>query len=204
MVAKINSCKQRPQKTPFGRCCTRLLAGACVLFLLAGVVGPIGPAGAEDRSASAQRLDALSAKVAQDYPDVRHISVAELKRDFGSALLVDVRKRDEFDRSHLPGAVHAPTPAAVDALRAAHPQQTLVFYCTVGVRSSIAVRELQERDADSTNAVNLAGSIFAWSNAGEPLQDSAGPTLAVHPYNFWWGMRYLDPPASEERVAPET
>lgn len=141
------------------------------------------------------RLDGLIAEVAQDYPDVRHVSVAELKQTYESVLVVDVREREEFDLSHLPGAVHAATPEAIDAVRAKHPEKTLVLYCTVGVRSAIAARELQQRTPKNHTAgvVNLAGSIFAWANAGEPLVDATGPTDAVHPYSVWWGMRYLAP-----------
>jgi len=125
---------------------------------------------------------------------VRHISVGELKNEFPGALLVDVRKREEYDTSHLPGAVHAPEPADIDALREQHPDKAMVFYCTVGVRSAIAAEAFLERNpaAEQPPVVNLSGSIFAWANGGEPLVDAKGPTTEVHPYGFWWGWRYLD------------
>jgi len=151
-------------------------------------------AAADEPSPKAQRLASLARSVERDYPGVRHISVAELKTEFAGSLLVDVRETNEYQKSHLPGAVHAPTSAAVDALHQQHPDRSLVFYCTVGVRSAIAAEAFVERypAADRPPAVNLSGSIFAWANAGEPLVDAQGPTTEVHPYSFWWGWRYLD------------
>jgi len=161
-----------------------------------------------------QRLDALRLSVKRDYPGVRHISVDELKREFSDALLVDVRELPEYETSRLPGAVHAPTAAAVDALREQHPDRTMVLYCTVGVRSAIAAEAFLERHALEGAAlegkgaakqppvVNLSGSIFAWANGGEPLEDALGPTTKVHPYSFWWGWRYLDSQRLERSRVP--
>ncbi|MFK7913898.1 MAG: hypothetical protein AB8B93_08295, partial [Pseudomonadales bacterium] len=39
--------------------------------------------------------------------------------------------------------------------------------------------------------MNLSGSIFEWFNSGRPLTNSSGETDEVHPYNAWWGWRYL-------------
>jgi len=172
----------------------QVLTGVYLVLLAQMVSEPLSADGVAPLDPAVARLAGFVTEVAEDYPDVRHISVAELKRDYASALLIDVRERDEFDVSHLPGAVHAPTAEAIDALRAEHPKRALVFYCTVGVRSAIAVRALHERTGESGSAVNLAGSIFAWANAGEPLVDATGPTADVHPYSPWWGLRYLASP----------
>ena len=149
---------------------------------------------ARDPSSAVRRLAALSEDVQEDFPEVRHISVTELKQDFADALLVDVRRLEEYTTSHLPGAVHAPEPEDIDRLRAQYPTKPMVLYCTVGVRSAVAVRDLLARDPSEQKppVVNLAGSIFAWANSGEPLEDASGPTSRVHPYNAWWGLRYLD------------
>ena len=172
----------------------------------------VGASAYENDSPAAKRLAELGREIASDYAEVPQISVATLKADYGDALVIDVRDADEYNRSHLPGAVHAPTAVQIDALRQQFPDRDLVFYCTVGVRSSVAVRELlartkvvSEEDIEGgreelgVRAVNLQGSIFAWANQGEPLVNSRGPTRDVHPFNAWWGFRYLDrnrPPVS--------
>jgi len=185
--------------------------GLVALLFWALLLASAGVMGLENSSPAALRLVELEGEIARDYAGVTHISVATLKSDFADALLVDVRAASEYERSHLPGALHAPTSAHVDALRQRYPERDLVLYCTVGVRSSIAVRDLLAREIASTEGassgpagassapagaggrvVNLAGSIFAWANQGEPLENANGPTHDVHPYNAWWGFRYLD------------
>ena len=157
--------------------------------------------GYENDSKTAKRLAELGREIATDYAEVTHITVADLKADYADALLVDVRATSEFERSHLPGALHAPTPDHVDELRRRYPDRDLVLYCTVGVRSSIAARDLllRESTAYKGRVANLSGSIFAWANQGEPLENANGPTHDVHPFNAWWGFRYLD----SKRPLPE-
>jgi len=169
----------------------RLLLVAC--FLLSGTASAREPVGV---SGPVGRLMALEQALRDDYPDVTHISVAQLKRDYADALLIDVRAAEEFEVSRLPGAYHAPSMAEIEAVLAAHPGRQPVFYCSVGIRSAEAAQALQQQ-TDKTiatvNPVNLAGSLFAWANSGEPLENATGPTGEVHPYNVWWGMRFLDP-----------
>lgn len=206
---------------------TRLGLDALLLWGL--LVASGGALGVENSSPAALRLVELEREIATDYADITHISVADLKSNYTNALLVDVRAAKEYERSHLPGALHAPTSVQVDELRQRYPDRDLVLYCTVGVRSSIAVRDLLAREAASPSSsaspsgnngsasapaagggrvVNLVGSIFAWANQGEPLENANGPTHDVHPFNAWWGFRYLDRnrplPALESRapVAP--
>lgn len=172
------------------------------------LLGSVNAMAVDNASPAARRLAELGQSIAHDYSDVAHISVATLKADYRDALLVDVRERAEYDRSHLPGAHHAATPLQIDELRMRFPDRDLVFYCSVGVRSSLAVRALAARAGPelAVRAVNLQGSIFAWANQGEPLVNSSGPTNDVHPFNAWWGFRYLDsnrPTLSTERRNPE-
>ncbi|HXM26565.1 MAG TPA: rhodanese-like domain-containing protein [Chthoniobacterales bacterium] len=56
-------------------------------------------------------------------------------------LLIDVRARQEYEVSHLPGAVWAETPQQIaSTMREASDGQAVVLYCSVGVRSSNAPR----------------------------------------------------------------
>ncbi|MEM6732471.1 MAG: rhodanese-like domain-containing protein [Myxococcota bacterium] len=117
---------------------------------------------------------------------VPSISGPELARSLKSdspPVLLDVRTREEFDVSHLPGAIHFPPGAPIDeAVRSA---AELVVYCSVGVRSA---RELERLRAEGISSVrNLEGSIFDWAENDRPLVNSAGPTERVHPYDRLWG-----------------
>ncbi len=143
--------------------------------------------------AAAKRLVHYSAELREQFPDVTHISTAQYLAEHPKALLVDVRAESEYEVSHLPGAVniHLDDEAGLLAFAEAHPEDEMLLYCSVGYRSSIAARFLQTQG--HTNVINLEGSIFAWSNQQRPLLNDVGPTRAVHPYNAWWGWRYLEP-----------
>ena len=102
-------------------------------------------------------------------------------------LLIDVRTRQEYEVSHLPGAVWAETPQQIaSALREASNGQTVVLYCSVGVRSSKAAATLMR--SGRANVFNLQGSIFQWANEGRPLVANDHAVHVVHPYNERWGV----------------
>jgi 3-mercaptopyruvate sulfurtransferase SseA len=61
-----------------------------------------------------------------------------------------------------------------------------VLYCSVGYRSSMAAEQLAK--LGYTDVQNLEGSLFAWANAGHPLEGGD----RVHPYDAKWG-ELLDP-----------
>lgn len=136
--------------------------------------------------------DSVFAWIQRDWPEVPQMSTRELARrmaDNGGAtlLLIDVRTREEYEVSHLPGGVWAETPDRIaSATHGAPSRQAVVFYCSVGVRSSRAAAKLmQSRQAD---VFNLQGSIFQWANEGRPLMANDRPVHVVHPYNERWGV----------------
>jgi 3-mercaptopyruvate sulfurtransferase SseA len=73
--------------------------------------------------------------------------------------------------------------------------KAVVFYCSVGVRSSaLAERVAQGLQAHGATAVDdLAGGIFAWHGEGRPLVDAQGSTDFVHPYDSSWGRLLARP-----------
>jgi len=119
------------------------------------------------------------------FRDVTHLPIEALSSWLSDARrdapqLLDVRSEEEFGVSHLPGAIRidyrAPLSDGPDALDPGHP---IVVYCSAGYRSSIVARKLQA--AGFTKVLNLEGGIFAWANAGLPLERNGQPASAVHP-----------------------
>ncbi len=108
-------------------------------------------------------------------------------------LLIDVREEAEYKVSHLAGAERAaPDAKPADVVAKFGPLASgrdVVFYCSVGMRSSVLALETQDAlvKAGATGVSNLRGGIFAWHNAGRPVVNAAGPTEAIHPYNAQWG-----------------
>lgn len=147
------------------------------------------PATAEP-SARAARLERLKTSIRKDYPGVSQLTIDAYLAADEPLTLIDVRAAAEYQRSHIPGALHIEDPHALLEYANAHGDTTLVLYCSVGMRSSQAVQQLQRSGIDRVQ--NLEGSIFEWSNRALPLASAAGPTRDVHPYNAWWGWRYLD------------
>ncbi|KAA1424926.1 rhodanese-like domain-containing protein [Mumia zhuanghuii] len=81
-------------------------------------------------------------------------------------VVVDVREPDEWASGHIDGALHIPLgdlPTRADEIPA---DGQVLVYCHVGGRSARATMFLQQRGID---AVNLAGGVIAWHQAGRPL-----------------------------------
>ncbi len=97
-------------------------------------------------------------------PQVPEIDPHEAKerRDAG-AFLVDVREQDEYATSRIPGGKLFPLGELADRLDELPEDRELVVYCRSGARSARAVEFLQ---AQGREAVNLAGGILAWAEAG--------------------------------------
>lgn len=176
------------------RLATRQLFRPLTLGLMASALLVSAPTRADTDKAQ-RALEDVKADIRADYADVEHVSIEAL-RAREDVLLIDVRRREEFDVSHIPGAIHAVDVERQLELVRAHPDKTPVLYCSVGVRSSRAARALHA--AGVANAANLDGSIFEWANRGLPLENADSPTDEVHPYNWWWG-RYVDRPAAPPR-----
>ena len=97
-------------------------------------------------------------------PEVPPARAEELRR--ASAVLVDVRRDDEFRAEHVPGSLHLPLD--VLAARAGElPDGPLVLVCRSGDRSAMAADALAGAGRD---AVSLAGGVTAWARAGLPLE----------------------------------
>lgn len=145
-------------------------------------------------TASEASLAEYSVSLREKFTDVRVVSTDELagllENTAARPILLDARKENEFTVSHLPGAHRIEPNATVQLERlGVGKHNSIVVYCSVGYRSALLVRELQE--AGFTQVRNLDGSIFAWANEDRPLVNAHGPTRGVHPFDTRWG-RYLD------------
>lgn len=64
--------------------------------------------------------------------DIERISLADAKAAFelGNAVFVDVRSRESYDRSHIPGALSIPLGELEDNLQLLDKDQWILTYCT--------------------------------------------------------------------------
>jgi len=81
---------------------------------------------------------------------------------------LDVRKPDEWDEGHIPGAIHAFLGALREKVASLDKSKTYATYCASGFRASIASSILAR--AGFTDICNVPGSWKAWTAADYPTQ----------------------------------
>jgi len=114
------------------------------------------------------------------------IGVEELKSMQDEVLILDARKKEEYEISHIEGAKHFGfRQLEMNVLEDVPKDQPIVLYCSIGYRSEKVGEKLQKMGF--TNVHNLYGSIFEWINQGETVLDKdEKPTTKVHTYNKKW------------------
>ncbi|MRI01790.1 rhodanese-like domain-containing protein [Kriegella sp. EG-1] len=103
--------------------------------------------------------------------------------------LLDTRKKEEFDVSHLQDAIWVGYKEfEIDSVFTIIPdtKSEVVVYCSIGVRSEDIGEKLKK--AGYSNVKNLYGGIFEWKNEGNVVYDTLGTkTERVHAFNKQWG-----------------
>ena len=85
-------------------------------------------------------------------------------------VLIDTREPDEWDRGHLPGAVHVPRGVLERDIEQLVPtlDADIVLYCGGGYRSALAAKSLQ--DMGYTSVASMDGGWRAWTTAELPTE----------------------------------
>jgi rhodanese-related sulfurtransferase len=84
------------------------------------------------------------------------------------ALIVDVRRNFEWNRVHIPNAVHMPLEKLRDHCLELPDDRLIITFCTGGIRSAGAANLLAENGFD---AVNMSGGLIHWRAAGGTLTE---------------------------------
>jgi rhodanese-related sulfurtransferase len=133
------------------------------------------------------------------FESVKHIDADALGQIRGDTILFDVREADEFEVSHIEGAIRV-TPDISDRafMQLYAPMiegKAVVFYCSVGYRSSKLAESVQEtlQTSGSKAIYNLEGGIFNWHNERRRLINMKGASDDIHPNDRYWG-RLLERP----------
>lgn len=103
----------------------------------------------------------------RDFAQIPQISVHELK-EAKDITPLDVRKPDEWEGGHIPGATHAFLGELREKLDELDRSATYATYCASGFRASIASSLLAARGFP--NIRNVPGSWKAWTAAGYPTE----------------------------------
>lgn len=84
----------------------------------------------------------------------------------GTAVLLDVREDDEWQRGHAAGALHIPMGQVPSRLDEIDRSGEVYVICHVGGRS---LRVAQFLQGNGYHAVNVNGGMQAWADAGRPV-----------------------------------
>jgi len=94
----------------------------------------------------------------------------------GGALLIDIREPDEWLAGHAPMAMHIPMGDLGARFGSLDPAAPVILICRSGRRSDHAVGALVRA---GYNAINLAGGMQAWQQAGGAVVRDDGSTGSV-------------------------
>ena len=111
-------------------------------------------------------VDAARAEVIETDAKTVHQRLA----DGDAVTLVDVREQHEWDRGHLPGAIHVARGILErDAEETfPDPDAPLVLYCGGGYRSALAAQSLARMGYG--NVASMDGGWRAWTDAGYEVE----------------------------------
>jgi len=105
------------------------------------------------------------------------------------AVILDTRKQEEYNVSHLKNAIWVGYKAFNEEIidnQIGDKNAAVVVYCSIGVRSEDIGEKLQK--LGYTNVKNLYGGIFEWKNQGNSVyNNNTTETDSVHTFNKQWG-----------------
>ena len=100
--------------------------------------------------------------------DVATVRARQSKGD--TFYLVDVREDNEWDKGHLPGAIHLGKGVIERDIEGVipDPDAEIILYCGGGFRSALAAENLARMGY--TNVVSMDGGFRGWNEAGLPIE----------------------------------
>jgi len=103
---------------------------------------------------------------------IKEVSVNDVKKMIDAkenVIILDVTDKNEFEGGHLPGAINISRGMLEFKVGLIIPDKNskIVVYCGMDLRGPLATRTLN--DLGYNNAVNMAGGLKAWKDAGYPL-----------------------------------
>jgi rhodanese-related sulfurtransferase len=138
------------------------------MVLAAGMLTALGSPG---RPAAADKTP--EQMVSEARAVVKEVSVADVRRMIDArepVVILDVRDSHEFADGHMPGALNISRGSLEFKVGAVIPDRNarIVVCCGLDLRSPAATRTLNE--LGYRNAVNMAGGLKAWRDAGYAVE----------------------------------
>ena len=131
---------------------------------------------------------------------VREVDPAEVSEHLGNGVtLIDVRESEEWDRGHIPGAVHVPRGYLESRVEAAvsDRDKRVILYCASGQRSALAAHTLTDL-LGYTDVASMTGGITLWKDRGYKVEV---PTVLTREQKERYGRHLLLPELGVEGQA---
>ncbi|MBW1799878.1 MAG: rhodanese-like domain-containing protein [Deltaproteobacteria bacterium] len=162
----------------------------CVLTIVILLTIPVSARGQLALWLVEKRLD-----LKYDVPDVTYVELKKRLSSEGASkyMIFDTRQKEEYETSHIQSAIYIAPDMSADAFMKQYGSRIrgkhLVFYCSVGDRSSHFIERVREKalEKGAMSLSNLRGGIFRWYNEKNTVVNENGETDAVHPYDEEWG-----------------
>lgn len=109
---------------------------------------------------------------------IHRISVEEFENEFASKpMVIDVRKKSEFESEHVVEAINIPANQLIKSLAQIPKDKPFILHCAGGYRSMIAASLLKQNGWE--NFTELRGGFAAISKTGVPTTDYVCPTTLL-------------------------
>jgi rhodanese-related sulfurtransferase len=112
-----------------------------------------------DASASARRI-------------TREEAMKQVKA--GTAVYLDVRSKETYDKGHIKGAYSTPRSQLMQKIREVPPGKTLITYCACEREHTAALAVLTLNSYGVKNAAALVGGWNEWTALGLPIEKAKG------------------------------
>ena len=86
----------------------------------------------------------------------------------GSAIVIDVRRQDEYEGGHVNGALWVPVDDVIPRYDELPKEGNLLFICEVGARSGLAAEYAAAMGADTDRLFNIEDGTGTWIRKGLP------------------------------------
>ena len=173
----------------------KLIAAWAVALLLTAFLAHkiMTPKESAPKPQEAFSLASVQIAIEAQFETVDHLPADEfMAMDKNRVLVFDTRPMAEYTVSHIDGALQIDP--AISAAKFAKlygdkaKGKTLVFYCSVGHRSSDVAERIAGEISKAGPIYNLRGGLFDWHNEGRPVVNKSGATASIHPYDKNWGQ----------------
>ena len=86
----------------------------------------------------------------------------------GDAVVIDVRREDEWRAGHVKGAIHIPVDDLLNEIDRLPRDRKLLFICAQGIRSGLAAEMAAAMGFPEENLYNVEDGTPAWIEKGYP------------------------------------